>query len=430
MTAQSSLMVAAPIHRDAVDPLKTLLSSMCAAPGQADPLNPMVPFARFENLHFSRLVVLDDQTLHDITLYGLPVVDYPIYLAFLADFDGDKQQFLSDLVRIAGDGLRRIFAFCEGFRDGSDLVQWMRDHDLPIATSYINWPGRTVRQIREEADLRHAVARHLRQLPGSSEATSPVAVWNQARVFLKAENAAGRLALTPLTPPSFGQRVSNAIHFFGAGLGIVLTGLAIAPIVVFAIRPAEKNAPVYAPVPQPAYAGELAKIEDYEFTNQFSAMGSVKPGWAHVLVLRYVLWLIEWTARHIYTKGRLARVRSIHFARWVFLDNHKRILFASNYDGSLESYMDDFINKVFFGLNVVFSAGIGYPSTRWLLEDGAWDEQKFEYFLRRHQLPTQVWYNAYPSMTAVEQERNSRVRQGLESASISEEAARQWLQLL
>ena len=92
--------------------------------------------------------------------------------------------------------------------------------------------------------------------------------------------------------------------------------------------------------------------------------------------------------------------------------------------------MDDFINKVFFGLNVVFSAGIGYPSTRWLLEDGAWDEQKFEYFLRRHQLPTQVWYDAYPSLTAIEQERNSRVRQGLESPSISEEAARQWLQLL
>jgi hypothetical protein len=156
----------------------------------------------------------------------------------------------------------------------------------------------------------------------------------------------------------------------------------------------------------------------------------VKPGWAHVWVLRYVLWLIEWTARHIYTKGRLARVRTIHFARWVFLDNHKRILFASNYDGSLESYMDDFIDKVFFGLNAVFSAGIGYPRTSWLLEGGAWDEQKFEYFLRRHQAPTQVWYNAHPNMTAIEQDRNSRVRRGLESASLSEEAARQWLQLL
>lgn len=430
MTSQSNLMVAARVPRNALDPLKTLLASMNSAPGQADPSNALLPFARFENLHFSRFIILDDQTLEDIRVYGLAPIEYPIYLAFLADFDGDKQQFVHDLARFAGEGLRRIFAFCEGFCGGTDLVSWMREHDLPIATNYINWPGRTVRQIREEADLRYAIAGHLRGLPVALDSVSAVALWKHARAFVQNEKLAGRLTLTPISPPSIEQRAAGALHFFGAGLAILLAGLAIAPLVLFVIRPAEKTDPVYAPVPQPAYAEALAAIEDYEFTNQFSAMGSVKPGFARVWVLRYVLWLIEWTARHIYTKGRLARVRTIHFARWVFLDNHKRILFASNYDGSLESYMDDFINKVFFGLNVVFSAGIGYPATEWLLEGGAWDEQKFEYFLRRHQLPTQVWYNAYPNMTAIEQERNGRIRLGLESKSISEEAARQWLQLL
>jgi hypothetical protein len=39
----------------------------------------------------------------------------------------------------------------------------------------------------------------------------------------------------------------------------------------------------------------------------------------------------------------------------VFLDNKRRALFASNYDGSDEAYMDDFVNKVFFGLNLAFS---------------------------------------------------------------------------
>jgi hypothetical protein len=92
--------------------------------------------------------------------------------------------------------------------------------------------------------------------------------------------------------------------------------------------------------------------------------------------------------------------------------------------------MDDFINKVSFGLNVVFSNGIGYPTTRWLLADGATDEQKFKYFLRRHELPTDVWYNAHPSMTAVELERNGRIRQGLEATALSDEAAREWVQLL
>ena len=91
------------------------------------------------------------------------------------------------------------------------------------------------------------------------------------------------------------------------------------------------------------------------------------------------------------------------------------MVFFSNYDGSVESYMDDFINKTGFGLNIVFSNGIGYPRTNWLVLDGCQDEQKYKDFLRRHTLPTQVWYKAYPGLTAIDLERNSRIRQGLEA---------------
>ena len=150
-------------------------------------------------------------------------------------------------------------------------------------------------------------------------------------------------------------------------------------------------------------------------------MGSLKPGVVRLVDDdRSCCWLIDYAARHVYTRGRLARVRTIHFARWVFLDNRQRMVFCSNYDGSLESYMDDFINKVGFGLNVVFSNGIGYPRTNWLILDGCSDERKFKEYLRRHQLPTQVWYKAYPGLTAVDLERNVRIRQGLESSSLSD----------
>ena len=57
-------------------------------------------------------------------------------------------------------------------------------------------------------------------------------------------------------------------------------------------------------------------------------------------------------------------MKTIHFARWVFIDGKRRMFFASNYDGSLESYMDDFIDKVAWGLNLVFSNGVGYPRTQ------------------------------------------------------------------
>jgi hypothetical protein len=419
-------MVVASVDRKSVGGLKALLSTLNFAPGRVNAANPLVPFADLETLHFGRFVILDDQTLDDVRLYGLPRQEYPLYLAFLCDFDGGKEEFLSVLIKAAGPGLRRVFSFC-GFTDGSDLLQWMRDHDVPIATSYVNWVGRTVKQVREEAALREAIGAYFRSQPG--EGQSAAQIRTKARAFVAAETSAGRLTLTPPSPTPWSVKIGNTLHFLLVFV-ILLVGLPLLLVIFFRIRPAEKTDPVYAPFPGPVHAEQLAILEDYEVTNQFSAMGSLKPGLARRWVLTYVLWLIEWTARHIYTKGRLARVSTIHFARWVFLDGKKRILFASNYDGSLESYMDDFINKVFFGLNVVFSNGIGYPSTRWLLADGATDEQKFKYFLRRHQLPTEVWYNAHPSMTAVELERNGRIREGLEADYLSEDEAREWVQLL
>ena len=74
-----------------------------------------------------------------------------------------------------------------------------------------------------------------------------------------------------------------------------------------------------------------------------------------------ILFGLDYATRHVFNRGNLAGVKTIHFARWVFLDGRRRMFFASNYDGSLESYMDDFIDKVAWGLNLVFSNGVGYP---------------------------------------------------------------------
>ncbi len=188
--------------------------------------------------------------------------------------------------------------------------------------------------------------------------------------------------------------------------------------------------PELCPPPDQATSAELAQLEDHDVTNQFSAMGSLKPGMVRLWATRAALLAIDYGARHVFTRGRLARVRTIHFARWVFLDDRARVVFLSNYDGSLESYMDDFINKVGFGLNLIFSNGIGYPRTNWLVLDGCADERKFKAYLRRHQMPTQVWYKAYPGATAIDLEKNGRIRRGLEASSMTDREAREWVALL
>jgi hypothetical protein len=433
VTPQSSFLVVAPLGAGREGDLRALLASMNRRPGVVDPDNVLVPFGRFERLHFARFVVLDDQTAGDIAAHGVAPPRYPLALAFLGDCDGPADEFLADLTGRAGDGLRRIFAHCQEPPDG-DLLGWMKARNRGAAASYVNWIGRTVRQVREESALRTALAAYVDDPASSLRGKPPTEVRDALRAFLDRERAAGRLTLTPPEATPLGWRLRELLHKIGAPLVLLLATpllLLYLPVFAFLLRRRERADPEIAPRPDPEHVRRLADLEDHDVTNQFSAMGTLKPGWFRRTTITFILAVVNYTTRHVYNHGFLARVNTIHFARWTFLDDDKRrLLFASNYDGSLESYMDDFINKVAFGLNVVFSNGVGYPRTRWLILDGAKDEQKFKYFIRRHELPTEVWYNAHPGLTAFELERNSRLRQGLEAPSMTDAEARRWLSLL
>ena len=113
------------------------------------------------------------------------------------------------------------------------------------------------------------------------------------------------------------------------------------------------------------------------------------------------------------------------------MDSGRRVVFCSNYDGSPSSYQDDFIQRVAFGMNLVFSNGRGWPRTFLLLFRGARDEQSFKAFWRAHQLDTQVWFqsDAYQGLTAINVARNARVRAGL-SASLRGAELEAWLRFL
>ncbi len=433
MTPQSSFAVVAPVETGRVEALRTLLATMNHRPGVVDPENALVPFGRFEQIHFARFVVLDDPTADDIAAHGVTPPRFPVALAFVGDCDGPAEECLADLAARAGPGLRRIFAHCRGLPADGDLGAWLRAHDVPAATHYVNWVGRTVGQAREESALRRALEAYLDANARALASRAPAQVFDDLRAFVARERQAGRLSLTPPAPTPGAWRLRKLVHLVGVPLVLLLAApllLVYLPIFAIVLRRRERSDPEIAPRPDPEHVKRLADLEDHDITNQFSAMGTLKPGLFRRTTLVFVLWIVAYTTRHIYTHGFLARVGTIHFARWTFLDGKRRLLFASNYDGSLESYMDDFINKVAFGLNVVFTNGVGYPRTRWLALDGAKDEQKFKYFIRRHELATEVWYNANPGLTAVELERNGRIRAGLERPTMTDAEAREWLRLL
>lgn len=433
MTPQASFMILAAIAPAREAELRRLLDSMNDAPGRVNPSNPLVPFGDFDTLHFARLLVLDDQTTGDVNFYGLATRAYPLYFAFLGDIDGDESDFLRDLVTRAGDGLRELFACCEDFAPGTDLLSWMKRHRSPPVANYVNTRGRTVRQVREEARLRAALETHLESHSDAFRSRSARETRDSLSAYANEEQSAGRLTLSPEAPTPIKWWIGNTLHLIGMPLlflpllPFILLAL---PFYVIALRRLETTDPEVTPTVDQQYSDNLSLGEDHEVTNPFSALGSLKPGLVRRLTILAVLTTISYAARHIVRAGRLGRIRTIHFARWVFVAGRERMVFFSNYDGSVDSYMDDFINKTGFGLNASFSNGIGYPTTNWLIKDGSADERKYKEYLRRHTIPTQVWYKAYPGLTAIDLERNERLRRGLESSRMTDQEAREWAALL
>src|SRR5262249_15986924 len=131
MTPQGSFFVLAPIVPAREAELRRILDSMNGAPGHAKPANDVIPFELFDRLHFARLLIVDDGTVADNEVYGLPRPVYPRYLGFLGDVDGDGDDFLREVAARAPDGLGRLFSCCEGFTRETDLVSWMKAHDAP-----------------------------------------------------------------------------------------------------------------------------------------------------------------------------------------------------------------------------------------------------------------------------------------------------------
>jgi hypothetical protein len=290
-----------------------------------------------------------------------------------------------------------------------------------------------VRQIREEAALYDALENYIERNAADLNGLAPRELHEKLRTFVNAEQSAERLTLSKQSPTPIGWQVKNLAHMIGfplLGLLLLPVLLVAAPFYIFALRRLEKSDPIVCPTADQNHSEKLSSFEDHDVTNQFSAMGSLKPGLVRLLTTSVVLKTVNYGARHITRPGRLGRIRSIHFARWVFVAGKERMIFCSNYDGSVESYMDDFINKTGFGLNASFSNGIGYPRTNWLVRDGCIDERNYKEYLRRHTLPSQVWYKAYPGFSAVDLEKNTRIRQGLEMSSMTDEQARDWVALL
>ncbi len=177
--------------------------------------------------------------------------------------------------------------------------------------------------------------------------------------------------------------------------------------------------------PDSARLADVMVRENKTEQNHLFGVSTMKDGFLRSLLLRLSFIVIATGAK--WSKpGFLGSLGTIHFARWVRLPATNKLLFFSNYGGSWESYLEDFITKASFGLTGVWSNTAGYPRTKNLIEGGAADGDRFKRWARRQQYPTRFWYSAYPHLTTERIRINSALRQGLVSVSTEDEAAA-WL---
>jgi hypothetical protein len=402
------------------------LDSLMAKLGSDPALNDVLPFAAVPGCHFARVLALPESR----DLDGEPIGPE---LILLSDCDGSADAHLEQLVDVAGSGVDRLFSHCLGYPNvpagRSERIAFLRQKRVRVKANYVHRPGRSVDQIRAEARLRSKL-RELWRSRGP-DAGSALGARDQLIRALRT-HPEWVWALRPPEGVGMKHTLENALHAAAvpaaaAALAPVLTPAAL--LVLGLVRLQEERDRSEHLRPSSEHMHALTRLEDRVAHSGFTAGGYVKAGLLRQIVMRAVLSLIGYGTRHLFTRDSLAGVKTIHFARWIPLDGGRRVVFASNFDGSVESYNNDFIDIVSWGLNLVFSNGQGYPRTRWLVLEGAAREQEFKDYLRRHQIPTPVWYSAYPELTAANVARNSRLRSGLRGR-MSEREAQKWLALL
>ncbi|MGR4869096.1 Dyp-type peroxidase [Variovorax sp. LARHSF232] len=126
--------------------------------------------------------------------------------------------------------------------------------------------------------------------------------------------------------------------------------------------------------------------------------------------------------------GFLGGNRVIHFARWLVVPGTNQLVFLSNYDGTWQGYVGDFVINTAGakGVTSIWSNCLGFPRTLDLFDEGAADRDRLVRWARRQQRPVHFWYSAYRWLTTDRIRANAAIRQGLANASTAQDA-RDWL---
>jgi hypothetical protein len=432
-TDQGVLTIVTPIAPGHLPALRAVLEEIASVLPPRTPVagDGPIPFTRLRSVHFARWVILPDA--QDASGAAIPAE-----LLMATAYDGTLDDHVRELVAVARAGLDAIYAHCAGYEAGADLQAYLRHHLVETAAFFVGARWRKVGQIRREAALHTVIEAALDAQPASA-ATSPEAIYAALRAAVAADPGL-RWALEPPPAPSTAWSIGHWASLAGIGTAVlgslplaVPLGLGGLGLLRRAERDDERDG---ADAPDGDDVGTelrrlatLTEVEDFQTQNQMTLVSNVKPGRLRALSLQAVVAYARFRTAFQDTHGTLVGIPSIHFAHWALIDGGRRLLFVSNYDGTWESYLGDFIDRAAGGLTAIWSNTVGFPPARFLFGGGARDEQRFKAWVRTQQIPSDVWYAAYPGLSVQNVNDATAIRAGL-SATPTGDALTAWLQRL
>jgi Dyp-type peroxidase family len=441
---------------------------------------PGLPLDRLPMLHYASLVVFDGQEVREEPgrigrWFGRSARTFTTgpRLVFECCIDGPRDTFLDALLHIGGAALHEIFSHCVGYPAGAGagagaqeaggLRAWVVAHIRRPHLLHVGNPGMRAAHIRAGHALREKIDDHLDRLVQQRRSLDPpLTIVKQLRDGLNVPAAPGAWHLSSDAVPGnpaaaawiddpVAQWPSRVVHwlklaaFAAVPIAILLylffaRGVIVAALAWVAYVAVRKAARRYFNGSHPppvedeqarARFRQLKELEDFGVTNHMASFVMLKRGWLHRLRVRYTLFFFELLYRTLFTDitpGRLRGLQTIHFAHWTVIDvldpdgqptGRHALLFLSNYDGSWETYLDDFIAFLLGGVIRIWSSGEGFP---WPLDGPA-----FKTWARECMSAWDHWYQAYPTLTVINIENNDAIRKGLLAPMRTEMEARRWL---
>lgn len=415
-------------------------------------------FEKTNNIHYLRWLIIDDPS--DIFFKKDPPNPHPDpKLVFSSNFDGDVKSHIQDLCNIATKEIDKIYECCIGYPDEKDRnsvsrIEFLDESKVKASSFYIGARGRTVIQIKRENKLRN----HLKCLINKKnwKGKTPAEIHQKLKEEIPPKDDYEWLKESYTMP-----RI-NWFNMILLGLVIII----LLPIIIVWILIVqygyERNDDYFTKDLSSLSEEKTKKLEKYEdlgkegspmaeiedrnkdedcsqshrttneqmfYQNQFSQLVEMKKGKVRLITFNAMMLFSRVLIPNLFVKGELMNIPTIHFARWVLFDENKRVLFFSNFDGSWQQYLGDFIDQSGWGLTGIFSNTGPFPKTRFLFTGGAYDEGHFLAWSRNSQIPTQIWYSAYPELSIKNINNNSQIRV-LFTKNLSNKGAEKFFELI